>query len=67
MLELKLNHVSAEIEKNVKVSFKISHNRHHNVNIITFSTGLAEVVMDLNITIVGNDIADEERFARHML
>ncbi len=31
---------------------KVSHNRHHNVKIITFSTGITEMVVDLNITTV---------------
>ena len=62
---------AAKLKKNVKVSFKITHNRHHNVNIVTFSTGLIEVVMDLNNTVVEMILlsADEERserLARHV-
>ena len=62
---------AAKLEKNVKVPFKITHNRHHNVNIVTFSTGPAEAVMDLNITVVEMLLlsADEERserLARHV-
>ena len=62
---------AAKLKKNVKASFKITQNRHHNVNIVTFSTGLIEVVMDLNNTVVEMILlsADEERserLARHV-
>ena len=36
----------------MSVSFKINHNRHHNDKMITSLTGLAEVIMELNITTV---------------
>lgn len=57
---------AAKLEKNVKLSFKITHNRHHNVNIVTFSTGPAVVVMGLNITVVQVILqsADEGRSER---
>ena len=65
-----MNNAGDEVENNVEISFKLRYNRHHNVKIITISTGLAEVVMDLYITDIttvgGNSTSDKERFPRHV-
>ena len=65
-----MNNARKEVENNVEISFKLRYNRHPNVKIITFSTGHAEVVMDLYITDIttvgGNGTADKELFPRHL-